>query len=181
MGSTIIRPNSAILTDWQYYDPALIDDAVQAPTAPTGGADRCAAFDKSDNNTYGHWGFGNIGAEAGATTDSVRLFVYQSLSGGTLTNYEAKINNSWLGAKTSSDGTSGGWLYFDWTISHSMASVITNNEFKLQATGLTNGDEVYVWAAYMEIFWTVAGGGGGSPIIPILRHWHEEHDDCPEF
>ena len=62
-----------------------------------------------------------------------------------------------------------------------MASVITNNEFKLQATGLTNGDEVYVWAAYMEIFWTVAGGGGGSPIIPILRHWHEEHDDCPEF
>ena len=180
MGSTIIRPNSAILTDWLYYDHALIDDAVQEPAVPYG--DRCAAVDKSDNGAYGHWGFGNIAAEAGATTDSVRLYVFQILDGGTLTNYAAKINNSWLSAKTSADGFSGHWLYFDWTISHSMASVITNNEFKLQATGLANGDEVYVWAAYMEIFWTVAGGGGGgSPIISILRHWHEEHDDCPEL
>jgi len=178
MGSTIIRPSSDVLTDWQVYDNALIDDAVEAPTAPTGGADRCQASDKADDDTYGHWGFGNIAAESGATTDSVRLYVYQTLDGGTFTNYEAKINNSWLGAKTSPDGTSGGWRYFDWTISHSMTSVITNNEFKLQATDMVNADEVYVWAAYMEIFWTASGGGGGSlPVLLQHFNWNAEEED----
>lgn len=165
--SVVLRPNSNIALEWDtpFFD--RINDDVLAPTVPTGGANRCVAADKGDNGAVGHWGAENVPAVAGGIVDTVRMFVFEELSGGELTNYQAAASGVLLPAKASEDGTSGSWKYFDWAVGLDMSSGISANELKIEATSLGNGDEAAVWAAYLQLFYKVVRGSRAAMLMML--------------
>ncbi len=171
----ILRPNSNINLLWDEYDFSYISDNVVAPTTPTGGANEEANQIDGHSAEEQQWTTGNIAAVSGTSLTYIRLYLFKDLAGsGAIDSVDLRLNNVWQGAHDSS-GTDGSWDYYQWDVTDSIASGISNMGFSITNAAQGVSDEVRIDAAYLKIFYGSAGGSS-SFIIQQLMRWHEEEE-----
>lgn len=171
MPSLYLDPNGTINSEWSQRDATRIDDGVRDPTNPASSGDgqRCEAQDKGDSSAIQQWSTGNIPSTADATANTYRLY-YADTGDSSITSGRLRINNVWTTVNTTSNGGSGGgWKYYEWTgRSDDISSGLSNMGFHLAVGSLSNGDFHAVYAAYIEVIYTVttttttAAPGGGE-------------------
>jgi hypothetical protein len=162
MPSQILRPDANQGSPfWDEYEYTYIDDAVTAPTTPTGGTNEQAETNGVQTPQEQEWSVDDITSVAGESLNWVRVYFYESITGSAaVNNIDVEVDNVWQGAKSSFTTAGGGWKYAHWSVSNSINSGLTNMAFSIENATQGAGDQLAIYAAYVEANY---GTPPGSP------------------